>query len=356
MDHRLILELLRTDDSTRVNGLYAQADQVRRDTVGNEVFLRGLLEISNHCRRNCAYCGMYAGRKLQRYRMSENEILDGARRAVAFGHGTIVLQAGEDGVLDGKYVAALVTKIRNETDLAVTLSLGEREPEEYELWREAGADRYLLRFETSNPELYRRIHPPGAGLDMESRLEHLRILRRLGYEVGSGVMVGIPGSTWDDLANDIALFADLDLDMVGIGPYLPHPDTPLVSEAARFPMANRQEQVPNDEDTTCRVVALTRIALPRSNIPATTALSLINRVAGRMHGLARGANIIMPNITPIEYKALYEIYPAKADSIETAEIIHRVIAEQLAALGRSLGVGRGDSRNWTIRRNTCKTN
>ena len=340
-----IVAALSNPDPGAAARLYKDADQVRREAVGDAVFLRGLVEISNHCRRRCAYCGVHAGRALTRYRLDREEILAAARQAAAFGYGTVVLQAGEDMALGRDWIAELVRTIQSETGQAVTLSLGERERADYAAWREAGADRYLLRFETSDPELLRRIHPPLAGQEPVDRMGLLAILRDLGYEIGSGVMVGIPGQTWDSLARDVELFRELDLDMIGIGPYLPHPDSDLALFPERFPPAPSGRQVPNDEETVCRTVALARLVQPLANIPATTALALVNRESGRRHGLARGANIVMPNLTPGRYRSLYEIYPAKSLFTETAEAVNARLASQLAELGRTIGRGRGDSKN-----------
>ena len=194
----------------------------------------------------CAYCGLRtANREITRYCMSADEILACADTAVRFGYGTVVLQSGEDPAVSREWVANLVGEIKRRTPLAVTLSLGEREPHELAAWRHAGADRYLLRFETSNPQLYARIHPPRPGMTSD-RVALLRQLRCIGYEVGSGIMIGIPGQTYDDLARDILLFAELDLDMVGVGPFLPHPQTPLAAPSStcgdllmtKFPTTN----------------------------------------------------------------------------------------------------------------------
>ena len=231
--------------------------------------------------------------------------------------------------------------------IAVTLSLGERSEEELAEWRDAGADRYLLRLETSNSELYQRIHPARPET-ATSRIEILRRLRELGYEVGSGVMIGIPGQTYDDLARDIALFAELDLDMIGCGPYLPHPNTPL-GDPQSNDRAATPDQVAGDELTTYKVIALSRLVCPRANIPSTTALATLNTASGRELGLARGANVIMPNLTPPEYRALYEIYPNKACLFETAESCHSCLASRIEAIQRRPGDGRGDSMNFRHR-------
>lgn len=339
MDRSGILNWLREDDEERLAKLWATADAVRREHVGDAVHLRGLVEISNHCVRSCAYCGLRAPhRALPRYRMTRDEILACARQAVELGFGTVVLQAGEDYGLGREWVAGLVRSIKADTPLAVTLSLGERPDADLAAWRAAGADRYLLRFETSKRALYDRIHPPLHGRPSD-RIAMLGRLRELGYETGGGVMIGLPGQTHDDLAGDILLFRDLDLDMIGVGPYLPHPATPLAGTGFQ-PV---QDQVPNTERMTYKVLALTRLACPWANIPSTTALATLNRESGRELGLARGANVVMPNLTPPQYRALYEIYPAKACLFEAARETHDALRQRILAMGRQLGIGRGDS-------------
>ena len=345
MNHTELTTWLRETDPDRLESLWRSADEVRRRHVGDEVHLRGLVEFSNQCIRMCAYCGLRAAnRKIVRYCMSADEILACADAAVRFGYGTVVLQSGEDPAVSGEWVADVVRQIKHRTPLAVTLSLGEREPYELGAWRDAGADRYLLRFETSNPQLYARIHPARPETTSDRRAL-LRQLRRIGYEIGSGVMIGIPGQTYDDLARDILLFAELDLDMVGVGPFLPHPQTPL-AEPARHARRPADDQVPNDELTTYKVIALTRLVCPRANIPSTTALATLNRASGREMGLQRGANIIMPNLTPVEYRAMYEIYPAKACISETADACRACLELRIHELGRKIGSGRGDAPNY----------
>ncbi len=334
-----ILRWLRAPTEADCAALWQQADQQRQAAVGDAVHLRGLVEISNYCARQCHYCGLRAeNAHVQRYRMTADEVVACAHAAVGFGYGTVVLQAGEDYGLTTDWVSDVVRRIKAETPLAVTLSLGERRIEEVAAWRKVGADRYLLRFETSNRALFERVHPP---LDPErpDRLALLRILRKLGYEIGSGVMIGIPGQTWDDLASDLLLFRELDLDMIGVGPYIAHPDTPLGQQ----PPASGPEQVPADELTTYKVVALTRLVCPETNIPATTALATLNKADGRERGLQRGANVVMPNITPVQYRCQYEIYPNKACLREVAEACEGCLKARIAAIGRTIGAGRGDS-------------
>ncbi len=328
-----LLELLRETDPARLNALFDRADQVRSAHVGDEVHLRGLIELSNHCVRMCGYCGIRAANsELVRYRMSEEEAIACAKEARALGYGTVVLQAGEDPKLTREYVTKLVTRIKLETGLAVTLSLGERDEEDLRAFRAAGADRYLLRFETSDAALFARIHPP-RGDATRDRVSQLRLMRKLGYEIGSGVMVGIPGQSFSSLADDLLLFAKLDLDMVGLGPYLPHPKTPL----GEAPLG----EVPNSEEMTYKMVALTRLVCPEANIPSTTAIATVNRATGRELALSRGANVVMPNVTPVAYRALYEIYPGKACINETAEACQGCLARRIASLGRKLGEGPG---------------
>jgi biotin synthase len=340
MTREHILSWLREDDPSRLENLLAQADQTRRENVGDAVHFRGLIEFSNFCRRQCGYCGLRADNlQIGRYRMTELEILDCAAQAVAFGCGTVVLQSGEDPALETDWLARIVQRIKASTPLAVTLSVGERSEADLRAWRAAGADRYLLRFETSDASLYEHIHPslPGQRSD---RMAQLRLMRTLGYQVGSGVMIGIPGQHYDSLANDIALFAELELDMIGVGPYLPHPETPL---GALSPAA-AGDQVPNTELMTYKVIALTRLVCPRANIPSTTALATVNLAQGRELGLMRGANVVMPNMTPPKYRALYEIYPAKACIRETPTDCNRCLRARVESIGRHVGSGRGDTQ------------
>ncbi len=232
LNPRTLEAWLRTKDAGKLEHLWRAADEIRRAYVGDEVHLRGLIEISNHCVRECRYCGLHiSNRKLTRYRMSADEIISCALKARDFGFGTVVMQSGEDYGITRDFMAEVIRRIKRESGLAVTLSLGERSRDDLRAWKEAGADRYLLRFETSDSRLYKEIHPPLAG-KRSDRIEILRELGRLGYEVGSGVMIGIPGQTFASLANDIEAFRRLNLDMIGVGPYILHPDTALGHQPA----------------------------------------------------------------------------------------------------------------------------
>jgi biotin synthase len=331
LTRREILNWLREADPQRLEQLWRNADETRHRHVGDAVHLRGLVEISNHCARQCAYCGLRAGNHaVGRYRMTAEEILEAARQAKELKYGTVVLQAGEDYGITAGWLAGVIRQIKTETMLAVTLSLGERTTEELATWRAAGADRYLLRFETSDRELFAKIHPPLGDRPCD-RLAMLRQLRELGYEVGSGIMVGIPGQSFASVADDLELFRELDLDMIGIGPFIPHPATPLAGAILG--------EVPNSELMVYKTVALTRLVSPDANIPATTALATINKRNGRELGLQRGANVIMPNLTPARYRAQYEIYPAK-----NSEANHRQLPVRIAGIGRVIGLGAGGRR------------
>jgi len=343
LPHSEIVQSLRETDPIAIARLFARADEVRRNQVGDEVHLRGLIEISNHCVRQCHYCGLRAARTQPRYRMTHEEVMASAHQALLLGFGSVVLQGGEDFGITAEFMAGVIRAIKSETDLAVTLSLGERLPEELQLWRDAGADRYLLRFETSNPELYAAIHPPrgtaaNCAAHPSDRIGQLKLMRHMGYEIGSGVMAGIPGQTYEMLARDIEMFEELDLDMVGIGPFLAHPETPL---GAKDVLTAGAEQAPSSEWMVLKTVALTRIVCPEANLPATTALATINTVDGREHGLESGGNVFMPILTPSPYREMYQIYPGKACVDEDATQCNTCLRGRIDRLGRLVGEGPG---------------
>jgi biotin synthase len=333
---------LRETDHKKLESLWEAADNVRKKHVGDTIHLRGLLEISNYCARKCAYCGIHKDRKdISRYRMSEKEIMECINTITELGYGTVVMQAGEDYGLTKDFISNIIKKIKNNTALALTLSLGERSFAELQEWKKAGADRYLLRFETSAENLYSLIHP--ALTKQEPPLQRFKILeqlRNIGYEIGSGVMVGIPGQTYEILANDIYNFYLLDLDMIGIGPYIKSPQTALGLDSINIPDVGN-EQVPATELMTYKAVALARLVCPEANIPSTTALATINKASGRELGLKRGANIVMPNITPMQYRKLYEIYPHKACINEDAKACAVCMQKRIEMLGRTIGTGPG---------------
>ncbi|MCI0498715.1 MAG: [FeFe] hydrogenase H-cluster radical SAM maturase HydE, partial [Planctomycetales bacterium] len=306
--------------------------------------------ISNFCVRRCAYCGLASdNQKMVRYRMSADEIFACAEEAAGYGYGTAVMQAGEDYGIESRWLVDIIKRIKERLPLAVTLSMGERPLDDLKVWKQAGADRYLLRFETSDKALYDLIHPPLPHQTLD-RFDILRQLKELGYETGSGVMIGIPGQTYRTLANDIDLFRQFDMDMVGVGPYITNPLTPLGRGEIK-PAISPGDQVPNDELMTYKVVALTRLVCPQANIPSTTALATLNNENGRERGLMRGANVVMPNVTPVEYRTHYEIYPGKACLNETARQCQGCLAARIALIGRTVGKGRG-SRMHTPRQSS----
>ncbi len=320
MTREAILEWLR---APQAEALFERARAKRVCTKGRGVFLRGLIELSSICSRDCLYCGMRKSNpRVVRYAMDDETILACARLAERLHFGTVVLQAGECAALwSRERVAELIRRIKGETGQRVTLSLGERSEADTEAWRAAGADRYLLRFETSDRALFARIHPGASESGEHPRMVQLRRMKAQGYEVGSGIMLGLPGQRLESVADDLLMFRDLALDMVGLGPYLVHPDTPLGVDAM-------QSEVPVSVDFTCRCYALARLLLPEANIPSTTALSTLDPVRGRIAGLSSGANVFMPNLTPAELRAGYQIYPGKI-CVAAPE------ADSLAALQRT---------------------
>ena len=311
--------------------LRAEAYRRKCALLGKKVALRGLIECSNVCGKNCLYCGIRGGNaKVVRYRMTEDEIVDAAIWAAENRYGSIVLQAGEiQSEENTALVERVLTRIHAQfgDDLGITLSLGEQTEDVYRRWRAAGAHRYLLRIESSNPELYARIHP--ADHAWQTRRECLRTLKNLGYIVGTGVMIGLPGQTVADLAGDIAFFRDEGVDMIGMGPYLPHPETPLA--VAAVPSFSAYAM-------TLRMIALTRLCLPDVNIASTTALQAI-APDGREQGILSGANVIMPNVTPRKYREEYLLYPNKPCTQEDSELCRGCLERRIHAIGEEIAWG-----------------
>lgn len=322
-----LLGLEREEDVAR---LIAAGDAVRRACCGDEVHIRALIEFSNICARNCNYCGLRAAnRSVRRYRMSPDEIVDLAVHLNGKGLRTVVLQSGEDPYYTGEIVADTVRGIKSTTDMAITLCLGERPREDYELWKEAGADRYLLRHETANRELYKHLHPDS---DFDNRMRCLRWLRELGFQVGAGCMVGSPGQTVEHMADDIEFLRDFRPDMAGIGPYIPHPDTPFAGSE------------PGTVEMTLKMVALARIVTRVALLPATTAIGSIDEM-GREKALEAGADVVMPNYTPLKYRENYEIYPNKRCISEDPEHCHSCMRLRIQAVGRTVSEGHGHARS-----------
>jgi len=305
--------------------LFAAADKVRKEQVGDEIFLRGIIEFSNHCERNCLYCGLRKGNfKLSRYRMSEDEIIATAEQIKKTGVPTVVLQSGEDSFYSQDIVCRLIERIRKETDLIITLSIGERALNDYNAFQQAGANRYLLKHETASAELYKYLRP---GCEWENRMQCLRRLKELGFETGTGNMVGLPGQTPEILADDLLVMKLLDADMLGIGPFIAHPDTPLAG-------------IDNDDiELTLLVLALARLITRNTNIPATTALATLHP-QGRLLALQAGANVVMPDFTPEIYKTRYDIYPGRKDVDSGVEIISR-LEKDFQFIGRTINYSIG---------------
>ena len=303
LDKEDILSLLSAGPS-EAEELFAAADAVRARFLGEEVHLRGIIEFSNYCIKNCLYCGLRKDNKrLVRYRLKPDEILAAARKISSLGLKTVVLQSGEDPYYKGSVLAGIISQIKDELDVAVTLSVGDRSREDYALFRRAGADRYLLKHETSNPQLFSALRP---GTQLKDRLLRLEWLKELGYQVGAGNMVGLPGQTLDSLAGDICLMRELDVEMAGIGPFIPHPDTPLANSTG------------GTLEMTLKVLAVTRLVLPHTHLPATTAAASVHP-NGRVLALKCGANVVMPNMTPAAQRPNYSIYPGKLGSDSTPE-------------------------------------
>ncbi len=292
LNKKEIVDILKSPDTS----VFKKADEIRKKYVGDAVHLRGLIEFSNICKRNCQYCGLQCSNKnVERYRLTKEEILRIAKFGADSGYKTIVMQSGEDNYFSAKILCEIISEIKS-LGVALTLSLGERTFDEYKAFKDAGADRFLIRIETTDENLYKKMHPSA---DFENRKRCLRDLKKIGFETGTGCLVGLPGQTVESLADDILFFKELDADMIGIGPFISHPDTPLSNEPD------------GDFGLALKVMAVTRLVLPNINIPATTAMETL-RKNGRLLALQSGANVVMPNLTDSEHKKLYSIYPNKA--------------------------------------------
>lgn len=304
-DHESIRRILDLSTTGEVQKTFQTAVHIKSREVGTGIYLRGIVEFSNICDNNCYYCGIRkSNRRIVRFQMSEDEIVAISLKANRQGIGSIVLQSGERR--DKKYldmVERLVRRIKKESKgkIGITLSLGEQDEETYHRWFRAGAHRYLLRIETTNKRLYRKIHPKGQSYN--KRFQCLAALREIGYQVGSGVLIGIPGQTTDDLAGDVLFFREIDLDMIGMGPYIIHPQTPLAEEA-------RDHDQKVQLDLGLKMIAACRIVMPDINIAATTALQALDPLGWRQ-GIQAGANVVMPDITPGKYRKDYFLYPGK---------------------------------------------
>ena len=305
------------------------ASKAKEPFYGKDVYTRGLIEFTNYCRNDCYYCGIRKSNKaVSRYRLTEDEILQCAKEGYELGFRTFVLQGGEDGFFTPSLVAGIVLQIKKRyPDCAVTLSIGEHSYETYELWRRAGADRYLLRHETAKEEHYRLLHPDAMSLDNRKRC--LFDLKKLGYQVGSGFMVGSPYQTMECIVEDLMFLQKLKPDMIGIGPFIPHKETPF------------RDKKTGSLELTLMLLSILRLMFPRVLLPATTALGTLNP-KGRELGIKAGANVVMPNLSPVSVRKKYELYDNKICTGEEAAECRGCLARRIESVGHRIVESRGD--------------
>ncbi len=332
LTHDEWMVLLSTLDVEEREYLRAKAQEVATSNYGHGVFVRALLEISSYCRNNCYYCGIRASnRNAQRYRLTKEEILECCKEADALGFNTFVMQGGEDPMQNDAWVVDVVKSIRAAyPDKAITLSVGERSDEAYAAFKEAGANRFLLRHETRNDEHYAHLHP--SMMSSENRRHCLMTLKRLGFQTGSGMMIGSPGQTDEHLYEDIRFLEELQPQMIGIGPFLPATDTPF------------ENQNPGSADKTILMLSLLRLRFPKVLLPATTALATLCP-DGMERAILAGANVVMPNVSPVEQRKKYSIYDnKKSTGAESAQQMQQ-LENRLNAIGYHIDYSRGDFKN-----------
>ncbi len=316
-------------------------------TLGRKVFFRGLVEFSNFCTKDCLYCGIRkSNHSSDRYDIDDDEIIKAAKFAYTYNYGSIVLQSGErnDPIFINR-ITNLLKKIKDTTDgrLGITISLGEQTEETYQNWFEAGAHRYLLRIETSNEELYYKIHPRDTNHNFQERINCLKSLQKTGYQTGTGVMIGLPFQTYEDLADDLLFFKDMDIDMVGMGPFIEHTETPLYQH--KDILWSLQQRF----DVAINMIATLRLLMPDINIAAATALQAIDPM-GREKALKYGANVIMPNITPTTHRKDYTLYENKPCTDEGAEDCSNCLNIRVEMADREIGYNEwGDSKHFFTR-------
>jgi biotin synthase len=339
-----IVRWLETTDAEELLKLYAEAYTVKQKHVGTKVYYRGIIEFSNICEKDCFYCGIRRSNpNVKRYIVEDDDVVAAATWAWEQNYGSIVLQSGERQ--DDSFVTKIETLLKRISDatqgeLGVTLSLGEQPVSVLERWRAVGGKRYLLRMETTNETLYQTLHPEDHHFD--ARLQCIQDLRDLDYQVGTGVMIGLPGQTSEDLANDIQFFKDRDIDMIGMGPYIPHAETPMGDSLPDFDKVRQLQRG-------LVMIALTRIILRDVNIAATTALQALDP-QGRERGLEAGANIIMPNLTDTKYRDGYQLYDGKPCLDENAGMCRFCLEGRISSVGESVGYGEhGDSPHYLKR-------
>lgn len=311
--------------------LFESADKIRKQIYGKDVYIRGLIELSNYCKNNCLYCGIRRdNHKINRYRLTEQDILLCCDTGYELGFRTFVLQGGEDSFFSDSVLCSIISKIKGKyPDCAVTLSLGERTEESYKALFNAGADRYLLRHETATKSHYKKLHPEEMSFD--NRIECLKTLKKIGFQTGAGFMVGSPFQTHDNLVEDLLFIKKLEPEMVGIGPFISHNETPF-KDFKNGTLRN-----------TLVMVALTRILLPHALIPSTTALGTINP-KGRELGLKAGANVVMPNLSPVKFRKLYSLYDNKICMGDEAAECRKCLERRVESAGYKIVTDRGDWR------------
>ncbi|MBW6489600.1 MAG: [FeFe] hydrogenase H-cluster radical SAM maturase HydE [Lentimicrobium sp.] len=345
--HSEIVKLLSTEKDDR-SLLFEAAAATKTKYIGNIVFFRGLIEFSNICSKNCYYCGIRKdNRKASRYNLSDEEIFEAARFAFESNYGSVVLQGGEvEGEAFTLRMEGLLRGIKQLSDgrLGVTLSLGEQKPDVYKRWFDAGAHRYLLRIESSDRDLYYKIHPQNNTHRFERRLQALSDLRTAGYQVGTGVMIGLPFQTLDHLASDLLFMKEMDIDMCGMGPYIEHADTPLWNfHDGLLPIEERF-------NLSLKMIAILRLMMKNINIASATALQAIDPI-GREKALKIGANIIMPNITPGKYRDDYKLYENKPCTDEEASDCKNCLEARIHLSGNKIGYDEwGDSLHFKSRK------
>ena len=338
----IIALLSANEDDTKE--LFTRAAEIKEKYIGNKVYFRGLIEFSNICGKNCYYCGIRAGNSnITRYNLTDDEILDCARFAYENHYASVVLQSGELATETFvERIEHLLTEIKllSNNTLGITLSVGEQTEEVYQRWFNAGCHRYLLRIESTNKGLFHKIHPNNEHHSFETRLNCLEILKKIGYQVGTGVMIGLPFQTLEDLANDLLFLREFDVDMVGMGPYIEHPDTPLFEY--------RNLLLPRSERLLLglKMIAILRLMMKDINIAAATALQAIDPM-GREKGIKAGANIIMPNVTPGQYRNSYKLYSDKPCTDENPDDCTQCLEARISMTGNTIGFDEwGDSKHF----------
>ena len=332
LEYEELVYILKNIEETEKNYLIEKANLTRMNTYGDSVFMRGLIEFTNYCNKGCKYCGINAGNKnVERYRLSLDEILLCCDMGYDLGYRTFVLQGGEDLYFTDEKIVEIIKTIKSKyNEVAITLSIGEKSYESYEAYFKAGADRYLLRHETANPELYEKIH---LNSNLNSRKKSLLNLKEIGFQVGAGFMVGIPGGTREDLAKDLIFIKELEPEMVGIGPFIPPKDTIY------------REELGGTLEDTITMIALTRLLLPYALLPATTALGTIDQ-NGREKGIKAGANVVMPNLSPMVVREKYSLYDGKICTGDEAAECRNCIEKRIISSGFSIDMSRGDNIKW----------